>query len=102
MIEPILHFRTQKTTLFRFESSLHSIGLNDSNAERENQDKFGNLDNGTDRVLIVEPNARLVIEIYQPLMTFVQEIEIALGCNTQGFVFRQQDLLQFLKEFSGK
>lgn len=27
----------------------------------------------------VEPNARRVIEIYQPLMKFVHEIEVALG-----------------------
>ncbi|XP_046631029.1 exocyst complex component 4-like [Daphnia pulicaria] len=74
--------RAQKTTLFRFEGSLHSISLNDSNSDHYKQDSHG-LD-GSDRVLIVEPNARLVIEIYQPLMAFVQEIETALGCSSQG------------------
>ncbi|XP_057377768.1 exocyst complex component 4-like isoform X2 [Daphnia carinata] len=74
--------RTQKTTLFRFEGSLHSISLNESNSDYSKQDQHG-LD-APDRILIVEPNARLVIEIYQPLMTFVQEIETALGCSSQG------------------
>ena len=36
-------------------------------------------------MLGVEPNARLVIEIYQPLMSFVQEIETALGFSSQGY-----------------
>ena len=35
---------------------------------------------GTERGLSVEPNARLIIEVYQPLMSFVEEIESALGC----------------------
>jgi len=59
--------------------------LNDSNCDHGKQDPHG-LD-ASDRVLIVEPNARLVIEIYQPLMAFVQEIETALGCSSQGYIF---------------
>jgi len=67
-----LHFskrkqqRNQKDSLFRFESS--SMNLGDSRGDRHNI-------NGLERVLIVEPNARLITEIYQPLKAFVEEIE---------------------------
>ena len=59
--------------------------MSESNSDRDKQDPHG-LD-ASDRVLIVEPNARLVIEIYQPLMAFVQEIETALECSSEGYVF---------------
>ena len=75
----ILQFRTQKTTLFRFEGSLHSISLNESNSDHSKLDQYSV--GTTEKVLIAEPNARLVIDIYQPLMAFVDEIERALGCT---------------------
>lgn len=58
--------RNQKDSLFRFESS--SMTLNDSRSDKHNI-------NGLERALIAEPNARLIIEIYQPLKAFVEEIE---------------------------
>lgn len=75
----------QKTTLFRFEGSLHSINLNELSTDIK-QDQYG--DGAFERILIVEPNARLVIEIYQPLMAFVQEIENALNCTSQGYALK--------------
>lgn len=55
------------------------MSLSDSTGGKSDENGL----DGGDRVLIVEPNARLVIEIYQPLMAFVDEIEKALGL-TQG------------------
>lgn len=94
-----MYNRAQKASLFRFECSLQSINLSDSNSNNTNKhDQYGTADNATDRVLI-EPNARLVIEIYQPLMAFVQEIEIALGCSTQGFVLLSVEILENLLKY---
>ena len=70
--------RNQKDFLFRFDSS--SMTLNDSRGDKHNF-------NGLERALIVEPNSRLIIEIYQPLKTFVEEIEKDLGYK-QGLVPR--------------
>lgn len=73
-----MNYRAQRSSLFRFESSLHSISLNESMNE---SNKMGIYDtnSATDKLIVVEPNARRVMEIYQPLMKFVHEIEVALG-----------------------
>jgi len=68
--------RNPKVSLFRFEGSLHCLAL-DATGTSHAMDK-NNID-GLDRALIVEPNARLIIDIYQPLMAFVDDIEKELG-----------------------
>ena len=73
--------RSHKNALFRFEGSLHSMSLNEMN-DKPKLNVSGV--EAADRGLIVEPNARLIIEVYQPLVSFVDEIETALGL-TNGY-----------------
>lgn len=74
--------RGSKISLFTFEGSLHSINLSETNENLSKDDAIASLEN----ILTIEPNARLVIEIYQPLMSFVDEINVALGCHLNGCV----------------
>uniref|UniRef100_W5UC69 Exocyst complex component Sec8 n=1 Tax=Ictalurus punctatus TaxID=7998 RepID=W5UC69_ICTPU len=82
-----------KQSLFKFESSSHAISMSAYLREqrRELYSKSGELQGGADDNLIeggetkflCKPGARNITVIFQPLLKFIQEIELSMGPGKQ-------------------
>ncbi|XP_060759422.1 exocyst complex component 4 isoform X1 [Neoarius graeffei] len=82
-----------KQSLFKFESSSHAISMSAYLREqrRELYSKSGELQGGADDNLIeggetkflCKPGARNITVIFQPLLRFIQEIELSMGPGKQ-------------------
>ncbi|XP_046728742.1 exocyst complex component 4 isoform X2 [Silurus meridionalis] len=82
-----------KQSLFKFESSSHAISMSAYLREqrRELYSKSGELQGGADDNLIeggetkflCKPGARNITVIFQPLLRFIQEIELSMGSGKQ-------------------
>ncbi|XP_051911425.1 exocyst complex component 4 [Hippocampus zosterae] len=80
-----------KQSLFKFESSSHAISMSAYLREqrRELYSKSGELQGGTDDNLmeggemkfVCKPGARNITVIFQPLLRFIQEIEMNMGAG---------------------
>uniref|UniRef100_A0AAR2KRF6 Exocyst complex component Sec8 n=1 Tax=Pygocentrus nattereri TaxID=42514 RepID=A0AAR2KRF6_PYGNA len=82
-----------KQSLFKFESSSHAISMSAYLREqrRELYSKSGELQGGADDNLIeggetkylCKPGARNITVIFQPLLRFIQEVELSMGPGKQ-------------------